>query len=74
MVFFLIKKKLAFYKSGTGSKLVQLVLAMLEHTNFAQDKPRLEMRKETGQFSELSSTADIHSKSQSGLKTQEEGA
>lgn len=51
MVFFLIKKKFAFYKSGTGSKLVQLVLAKLEHTNFAQDKPRLGMRKETGQFS-----------------------
>lgn len=52
MVFFLIKKKFGFYKSGTGWKLVQLVLVMLEHTNFAQDKPRLGTRKETGQFSE----------------------
>lgn len=53
MVFFLFKKKkFVFYKSGRGSKLVQLVLVTLGHSNFVPHKPWLRMRKETGLFSE----------------------
>lgn len=47
-----LKKKFGFYKSGIGSKLVQLVLATPGRSNPPKDEPWLGMRKETGQFSE----------------------